>query len=91
MAEKKYDVQLSDDFNKELWKLSNVHKNLVLNKLLLFEQNPFHPSFRTKKMQGVSNLYESSMNMDIRIIWYFQGYRIILVTDVGHHDVLKKY
>jgi len=91
MAEMKYDVKLTDGFNKELWKLSDVHKNLLLNKLVIFEQNPYHPSFRTKKVHGVPNLYESSINMDIRILWYFEEDSIIVLTDVGHHDVLRKY
>jgi mRNA-degrading endonuclease RelE of RelBE toxin-antitoxin system len=91
MAENKYTVVLSDDFKKEIKKLSGVHEAMVLKKLAIFKNNPFHPSFRTKKMYVTEDYYESSINMDIRILWYFEGKRIIVLTDVGHHDVLKKY
>ena len=29
--------------------------------------------------------------MDIRIIWYYEGEKLIILVDVGHHDILKKY
>ena len=88
---KKYQVVPSKEFYKELRNLSDVDKKRVVDKLLIFEDNPFHPSFRTKKTNGNSGYYESSINMDIRILWYFEEDRIIILTDVGHHDVLKKY
>jgi mRNA-degrading endonuclease RelE of RelBE toxin-antitoxin system len=91
VKESRYIVKFSDDFEKELKKLSGVDEALVLKKIIEFEKNPFHPSFRTKKMRGGEDYYESSVNMDIRMIWYFQGNKIIIMMDVGHHDVLRKY
>lgn len=29
--------------------------------------------------------------MDIRVIWYYEGDEIILLLDVGHHDILNKF
>ncbi|MCL2183686.1 MAG: hypothetical protein FWB85_09490 [Chitinispirillia bacterium] len=55
------------------------------------EINPYHKSLRTKKLHGTPGLKESSVNMDIRIIWYLENNKIIFTSDVGHHDVLKKY
>jgi mRNA-degrading endonuclease YafQ of YafQ-DinJ toxin-antitoxin module len=91
IKESRYIVKFSGDFEKELKKLSGVDEMLVLRKIIEFEKNPFHPSFRTKKMRGIKDYYESSVNMDIRMIWYFQGNKIIIMMDVGHHDVLRKY
>ncbi|MDR2693835.1 MAG: hypothetical protein LBB74_06430 [Chitinispirillales bacterium] len=65
IEENGYTVEFSDDFEKELKKLSDVHEELVLRKIIEFEKNPFHPSFRTKKMRGITGYYESSVSMDI--------------------------
>jgi len=91
MTEKKYRIIYRDDFRKELRRLLGEHQILVLKKVRRLQSNPFHPSLRTKKMKGGSENYESSVNMDIRIIWRFKQGRIIALIDVGHHDVLNKY
>ena len=31
-----------------------------------------------------------SVNMGIRIIWFYEGDEIIMLLDVGHHDILDK-
>jgi len=54
-------------------------------------ENPDHPSLRTKKIQGTSDIFECSVNMDIRIIWCYEENTIILLIDVGHHNILKRY
>ena len=57
----------------------------------LLVENVLHPSLRTKKIKGKKDLYESSINMDIRIIQYFENEELIILVDIGHHDVLKKF
>jgi len=89
-----YTIFPTKTFGKELLKLSTVDQALVLKKLLMLADNPFYPSLRTKKLQGNTENYESSVNMDIRLIWRFDDEnedKIILMLDVGHHDVLNKY
>jgi len=88
MGEKKYTVLFDP---RELDNLSQVHRELVRKKIPLFETNPFHPSFRTKKMKGGSGYYESSITMSIRMVWFFRGAQIIIILDIGHHDILKRY
>lgn len=62
---------------------------MVLNKLKLLVQDLFYPSLRTKKIQGLSDVFEMSVNMDIRILWKYENGVIILLIDVGHHkDIL---
>jgi mRNA-degrading endonuclease RelE of RelBE toxin-antitoxin system len=86
-----YNIVPSKGFEKELGKLSDIDKQAVFNKIALLEDNPFYPSLRTKKLKGNSGCYESSVNMSIRMIWQFENNKIILMLDVGHHDVLRKY
>ena len=62
---------------------------MVFNKLNLLVQDPFYPSLRTKKIQGLTDVFEMSVNMDIRILWKYENGVIILLLDVGHHkDIL---
>jgi mRNA-degrading endonuclease RelE of RelBE toxin-antitoxin system len=85
---KEFTVAFTAEFDDALDKLSAEHQQLVLNKIKILKTNPFYKSLRTKKIKGN---YESSVNMDIRIIWQFEGSRIIVLLDVGHHDIIRKY
>ena len=49
------------------------------------------PSLRTKRIQGTIDLFECSVNMGIRIIWFYEGNVMIILVDVGHHDILDQY
>ena len=78
-------------FQKNFKKLTEQEKKQLKKKLILLAENPFHPSLRTKHIQGTSDLFECSVNMDIRIIWYYEGDKMIILLDVGHHDILKQF
>jgi len=85
-------IGFSKGFRKEFEKLPDIHKKMVMDTVLLIEENPSYPSLRTKKMGGKHKYYESSANMDIRILWrYRRDGDGIALLDVGHHDVLRKY
>ena len=60
-------------------------------KVELLAENPLHPSLRTKHIKGTDGLFECSVNMDIRIIWYYEGTKLMILHDIGHHDILQKY
>ena len=61
----------------------------VMQKLKMLTENPFYPSLKTKKVQGLNNVFEMSVNMDIRILWRYENEVIILLIDIGHHkDIL---
>ena len=81
----------TERFQKHFKTLTDAEKKLVQNKLRLLAENPMHPSLRTKRIQGTTDLFECSVNMDIRIIWYYEGGTMIIIVDVGHHDILKQY
>ena len=80
-----YKLKYTKEFEKNLKSLTRQEQRLVANKLKLFVQNPFYPSLRTKKVQGLDNVFEMSINMDIRILWKYENGIIILLIDVGHH------
>lgn len=60
-------------FQKHFKSLNDQEKKQLKNKLELLSENPMHPSLRTKRIQGANDLFECSVNMDIRIIWYYEG------------------
>ena len=88
----KYGLAFLKGFTKEFERLSGIHKKMVMKTVLTLQEDPFYPSLRTKKMEGKYGNYESSVNMDIRILWRFRDDgKSISLLDVGHHDVLRKY
>lgn len=80
-----YKLKYTKEFEKDLKKLSPKEQKAVMVKLKLLVQEPFYPSLRTKKVQGLDNIFEMSVNMDIRILWKYENGVIILLLDVGHH------
>ena len=78
-------------FQKNFKKLTEQEKKQLKKKLILLAENPSHPSLRTKRVQGTSDLFECSVNMNIRIIWYYEDDKMIILLDVGHHDILKQF
>jgi len=81
----------TERFQKHFKTLTDSEKKLLQNKLRLLAENPLHPSLRTKHIKGTDDLFECSVNMDIRIIWYYEGKTMIILVDTGHHDILKQY
>lgn len=84
-----YKLKFSRDFEKGLKRLSKTEQKLAAAKLKILAENPFYPALRTKKLQGFYNVFEMSVNMDIRILWCYEDGVIILLLDIGHHkDIL---
>ena len=84
-----YKLKYTRAFEKGLKSLSSKEQKAVAQKLKILAENPFYPSLRTKKVQGLDNVFEMSVNMDIRILWKYEDGIIILLLDVGHHkDIL---
>lgn len=84
-----YGILVTSAFKKSFSKLQNNEKKLFYDKLSLFIDNHRDPSLRTKKIRGSEILFESSINMSIRVIWTDQNENLILMIDIGHHDILK--
>ncbi len=86
-----FQLAFTERFQKNFKKLSDTEKKQLKNKLVLLTENPMHPSLRTKRIQGTNDMFECSVNMDIRVIWYYEGNTMIILVDVGHHDILRKF
>lgn len=86
-----YQFTFTKRFQKHFKDLTAQEKKQLQNKLQLLAENPMHPSLRTKRIQGTKDLFECSVNMDIRIIWYYEGDKIIILVDVGHHNILDQF
>jgi mRNA-degrading endonuclease RelE of RelBE toxin-antitoxin system len=85
-----YELLFSSRFKKSFIKLADQEKKIFYKKLKIFIDNHKHPSLRTKKIKGSKILFESSINMSIRVIWTYQNDNLILMLDIGHHDILKR-
>jgi len=86
----KYEIIFSNRFKKSFSKLQDREKKQFYQKLSLFIDNHKHPSLRTKKIKGSEILFESSINMSIRVIWTYENDHLILMLDIGHHDILTR-
>lgn len=86
-----YQYTFTSRFQKHYQTLTAREKKQLMKKLELLAENPMHPSLRTKRIQGIPDLFECSVNMDIRIIWFYEGDKMIILVDVGHHDILKQF
>jgi mRNA interferase RelE/StbE len=86
-----YRFTFTGRFQKHFKSLTEQEKKQLMNKLEFLAGNPMHPSLRTKRIQGAEDLFECSVNMDICIIWYYEGDTMIILVDVGHHDILKQF
>ena len=84
-------VTYSERFRKHYKKLSEPERKQFKRKLSVFAENPLHPSLRTKRIQGTENLFEFSVNMDIRVIWFYEEDNLVALVDIGHHDILKNF
>ncbi|MBR1437144.1 MAG: hypothetical protein IJ587_01280 [Synergistaceae bacterium] len=84
-------ITYSERFKKQYKKLSADEKNQFRRKLTVFAENPLHPSLRTKRIKGADGLVEFSVNMDIRVIWFYEGESLVAFIDIGHHDILKNF
>lgn len=84
-----FKITYTKRFEKHYQKLSQIEKAQIRKTVRLLSENPFHPSLRTKRIKGTDSFLECSVNMDIRIIWYYESGQMILLLDVGHHDLIK--
>lgn len=86
----RYEILFSSRFKKSFDKLQAKEKKVFYKKLSLFIENHKHPSLRAKKIKGSDILFESSINMSIRVIWSYKDDKMILMLDIGHHDIFKR-
>ena len=78
-------IYYSSIFKEKVKLLDKKIKKTFKNKLKLMINNPYHPSLRTKKIQGTDNIFEASITMGYRMTWqyYKEG---VLLRNIGEHD-----
>lgn len=86
-----YKITYTKRFLKNFKRLNAAEKVQLKKKLELLMQDPLYPSLRTKRIQGTASLFEFSVNMDVRVIWEYEGDTLILLLDIGHHDILDQF
>ena len=86
-----YKIPYTKRFLKNFKRLNAAEKAQLKKKLELLMQDPLYPSLRTKRIQGTASLFEFSVNMDVRVIWEYEGDTLILLLDIGHHDILDQF
>ena len=86
-----YKITFTKRFVKNMKRLSAAERTQLKKKLELLMQDPLYPSLRTKRIQGTTDLFKFSVNMDVRVIWQDDGDTIILLLDIGHHDILNQF
>ncbi len=79
----------TERFKKFYKRLSVEEKKTLQKKLVLMKKNPYHPSLRTKKIQGAGNIFECSITMAIRMTWQYEGESIVLRVVEDHDEVLR--
>lgn len=62
-----YEFTFTPRFQKHFKDLTVQEKKQLKNKLQILAENPSQPSLRTKRIQGTTDLFECSVNMDIRL------------------------
>lgn len=65
----------------------NIQKKT--DKALLLLSNPRHPSLRTKKLQGVENIWYARIDKNYRFTFKIEG-NFIILRGVGSHDIIIK-
>jgi len=86
-----FKITYTKRFEKHYKKLDSKDKRLVKQKIETLTKDPYHPSLRTKHIKGENDLFELSVTMKIRIIWCYDEEKLILLLDIGYHDILDKY
>ncbi len=85
-----YKIQPTSRFNRLRKKLPQEIGKQLKDTLRQLQQNPSHPSLRTKKYKSIPGVFESRINMQYRILWEYsqKDKTIILLLAVGDHDIL---
>ncbi|MBS3983782.1 MAG: cytotoxin [Dethiobacter sp.] len=86
----KYKLKPTSKFKRLLKKLPPELKQPVRKALELLQENPSHPSLRTKKYKSIVGVWESSIDMNNRLLWEYDESEktIIILLAVGGHDIL---
>jgi mRNA interferase RelE/StbE len=88
MVEKITGYEFSSRFRKDYRALPKEIRDIFEIKLLLFLNNPRHPSLRVKRLVGTADRWEGSVTMNYRFTFQIAEGKA-LFRRIGTHDILR--
>ena len=83
-------IHTSSGFLKEHRNLSPAIKKKLATKMLLFQENPLHPSLRLHKLSGkFEGRWSISITMQFRVIFRQLENSDILFVSIGTHAIYE--
>jgi mRNA-degrading endonuclease YafQ of YafQ-DinJ toxin-antitoxin module len=71
---------------KKLLKRDSSFEQVLKEKLLVFQNDPYDPILKTHKLSGkLDHLLSFSIDYDTRVIFYFFKYKAVFI-DIGRHN-----
>ncbi|MGB3367690.1 MAG: hypothetical protein WBA54_09380 [Acidaminobacteraceae bacterium] len=85
-----FQFRYAKKFEKSVSKLPDKIKKKLPQTLLLLQEDPRHNSLFTKKNHSASKIfkylvYESRIDNKYRILWKYEGRKVILLLTAGDH------
>ncbi|MBD3377449.1 hypothetical protein GF406_20645 [candidate division KSB1 bacterium] len=82
-------IQRTKQFEKDYSALSEPLKKRAKEKLILFFENPRHPSLQVKKMSGYENIWEGRISYQYRFTFSMVE-DVCILRRIGSHDILNR-
>ncbi|PKP55565.1 hypothetical protein CVT91_15385 [Candidatus Atribacteria bacterium HGW-Atribacteria-1] len=82
-------IRVTNKFRRSFKSLSKNEKKLFrkqIELLINYPKPPFYSSLRIKKIRGVSEIFECTINREIRMTWQYNSADTILLRNIGKHD-----
>jgi len=77
-------------FENKFRRLPKNLQKIAARKILLFENNPFHPSLNTHKLKGpMSKFWSFYINKSYRVLFRFLKNNEVIYYDIDTHDIYK--
>lgn len=85
-----YKLAPTNQFKKMIKAQPRSLEKQLKKTLRLLQENPAHPSLRSKKYQSIEGVWESSINMNYRILWEYgvEQPDVIILLAIGDHSIL---
>lgn len=70
--------------------LPEMIQKVAVKKILLFENNPLHPSLNCHKLKGaLSNFWAFSVTKSYRVLFRFLKNNEVIYYDIDTHDIYR--
>lgn len=77
-------------FENKFRRLSKDIQKIAIRKIILFENNPFHPSLNTHKLKGnLSYFWAFYITKNYRVFFRFLKNNEVIYYDIDTHDIYK--